>query len=177
MSGLFDIEHEERRARDTMMLRDELPNPTPEQGAQLRAMGFAFGRFDPGNGAIHATAPRGWHKEADGARHRVFHIMDERGIRRVSVFWKAPHPFSREHGYGHIEILKPDGLRREWITDGEAVYRERKYFYVLTCDTCLMRVHGSIDAADALESAAYGQRIEAMVERGFRHADGCRVAR
>lgn len=56
---------------------------------EFEALGFRKGEPVPGDPLfVEATLPDGWRKEA-GEHSMGSHIVDERGVRRVSVFYKA----------------------------------------------------------------------------------------
>lgn len=56
---------------------------------EFEALGFRKGDPVPGDPLfVEATLPEGWRKEA-GQHSMGSHIVDERGVRRVSVFYKA----------------------------------------------------------------------------------------
>jgi hypothetical protein len=66
---------------------DRLPTDAP--WSELEALGFVRGAEVPGDAMFtEATLPAGWKREPSD--HSMWsHIVDERGIRRVSVFYKA----------------------------------------------------------------------------------------
>src|SRR5206468_1980936 len=66
-----------------------LPTDTKGRDGDFAALGFVFGEPDETDPMFRpATLPEGWHKE--GSDHAMWsRVVDERGLRRVAVFYKA----------------------------------------------------------------------------------------
>jgi hypothetical protein len=82
------IEQSEARGQRELLASEVLPTDTRDEAAFL-ALGFTFGGPVEGDEMFRAaTLPTGWKRE--GSNHAMWsYIVDERGIRRVSVFYKA----------------------------------------------------------------------------------------
>lgn len=80
------IEEMEAAGQQQLLHSDRLP--TNAHG-DFEALGFTFGDPDPNDPLFRpATLPAGWTREgSDHAMHS--YLLDERGIRRVDVFYKA----------------------------------------------------------------------------------------
>lgn len=76
-----------------------LPVDTMGTDDQFEALGFVFGEPDPSDPLFRpAQLPQGWRKE--GSDHSMgSYVLDERGVRRVSVFYKAAYYDRRAHMY------------------------------------------------------------------------------
>jgi len=76
---------------------------TGDQWPKLEALGIVRGEPVSGDPLfIHATLPEGWKKE--GSDHAMgSYLVDTRGVRRVSIFYKAAF-YDRS---AHISIIRP----------------------------------------------------------------------
>lgn len=83
------IEASERRGQQEVLHSDRLPSRSGGDEAALIALGFTFGEPDREDPLFRpATLPTGWKRE--GSSHAMWsYIVDERGIRRVGVGYKA----------------------------------------------------------------------------------------
>lgn len=83
------IEASERRGQQELVASESLPTDTRGDDAAFLALGFTFGEPDADDPIFRpATLPTGWKREASD--HSMWsHIVDERGIRRASIFYKA----------------------------------------------------------------------------------------
>ena len=96
MAGLLmglsgGIEASERRGQQQLVNSDRLPSDTRGKDAAFIALGFTFGEPDANDSLFRpATLPSGWKRE--GSDHAMWsYIVDERGIKRVGVFYKAAY--------------------------------------------------------------------------------------
>lgn len=84
------IEDQEARGQRELVSSTQLPTEVLyATDADLEALGFSFGPPDPSDPMFRdATLPVGWTKQ--GSAHAMWsYIVDERGLERVSVFYKA----------------------------------------------------------------------------------------
>lgn len=82
------IEAQEAQGGREMANATTLPAEMRPGRAEFEALGFTFGEPVKGDDLfVHATLPEGWERQAHSALWT--HIMDERGIRRVVMFYKA----------------------------------------------------------------------------------------
>lgn len=82
------IEEQERNGQAELLNSTTLPTDG-SNSPELAALGFVFGDEVPGDPMFRqATLPEGWTREgSDHAMHS--YVCDERGVRRVNVFYKA----------------------------------------------------------------------------------------
>ena len=82
------IEAQESQGQRELVNSTRLPTDSRDED-ELLALGFSFGEPDPHDPMFRdATLPEGWRKE--GSDHAMWsYILDERGARRVAVFYKA----------------------------------------------------------------------------------------
>lgn len=109
----------------------------PKDGdwAALEKLGFVRGE-ESGDLFYECTLPKGWKKE--GSDHNMWsYVFDERGLRRVSVFYKAAFygrsaHFSIKESRFHVsydyETLKLNGERGYFVCDGSLKDRVVKRF-------------------------------------------------
>lgn len=92
----------------------ELPYEGPWN--ELEALGFTRGEPVEGDGLfIHATLPEGWRKEPTD--HSMWSkVVDERGIERVSIFYKAA--FYDRRAFCRIDQIGPRVVRDALYGDG-----------------------------------------------------------
>jgi hypothetical protein len=83
------IEGMERQGQQELLQSTTLPTDTGGQDDELIALGFTFGEKVPGDDLFRqATLPGGWTREgSDHAMHS--YILDQRGVKRASMFYKA----------------------------------------------------------------------------------------
>jgi hypothetical protein len=85
------IEAQEAAGQRELVHSDRLPTDTGYSctDADFEALGFTFGPPDPDDPMFRpATLPAGWSRKGSG--HSMWsHIVDERGLDRVSIFYKA----------------------------------------------------------------------------------------
>lgn len=121
--------------------------PTEREGDFL-SLGFTFSPPDPNDPLFcQATLPTGWTRQADS--HSMWsHIVDERGINRVSIFYKAAfydrRAFARVEDVGarfaadfiHYQSNPdyiPGNYNLPWdilTSDEQEAYKERLYQYL-----------------------------------------------
>ncbi|MET9122960.1 hypothetical protein [Streptomyces sp. NPDC004528] len=85
------IEEQERAGQAQLVASEQLPTEmhSDEARADFEALGFVFGDVTPGDPLFRAaTLPQGWKRES-GDHPMWSYIVDERGRRRVSIFYKA----------------------------------------------------------------------------------------
>ena len=82
------IEAQEARGQRELVASTKLPTDCRDDEPMI-ALGFTFGPADEGDPMFRdATLPEGWRRR--GSDHAMWsHIIDERGIKRVSIFYKA----------------------------------------------------------------------------------------
>ncbi|HET6636794.1 MAG TPA: hypothetical protein VFH77_17385 [Streptomyces sp.] len=92
------IEEQEKAGQAQVVNSDQLPtNLYGQSEADFEALGFTFGDLDPSDPLFRpATLPDGWKREASDVDMWSY-IVDERGRRRVSVFYKAAFYDRRAH--------------------------------------------------------------------------------
>lgn len=94
------IEASERRGQEELVANDEfLPFDKQGGAAAFEALGFSFGALKEGDSLFqHATLPVGWTRKATD--HAMWSdIVDERGLRRVGIFYKAAFYDRAAHMY------------------------------------------------------------------------------
>jgi hypothetical protein len=121
----------ERSGQVQLVNSSRLPTERYGSDEDWRALGFTFGPPDPADSLFcDATLPPGWSKAA-GEHSMGSYICDERGIQRVSVFYKAAfydrkasmsllnvgYDLASKVAYGDGEVVLP----AEWslLTDAE----------------------------------------------------------
>lgn len=85
------IEDMEARGQQQLVHSDLLPTDLGLDGdkAKFEALGFTFGDVVADDPLFqHATLPDGWTRQASD-HAMMSHLLDERGVKRVSVFYKA----------------------------------------------------------------------------------------
>lgn len=82
---------QERQGQAQVLASTTLPTDTRGRDAEFEALGFTFGEPVSGDPLFReATLPAGWsRKGTDHSMHSV--IVDERGIARVNIFYKAAY--------------------------------------------------------------------------------------
>lgn len=82
------IEAQERRGQTELVNSDMLPTDCGKR-ADYEALGFSFGEKVEGDPVFQkATLPAGWKRQ--GSDHDMWsYIVDERGLKRVAIFYKA----------------------------------------------------------------------------------------
>ncbi len=84
------IEAQEKAGQQELVQSDKLPTEILYSSQEdFEALGFVFGEEVKGDPLFrHATLPEGWKREASD--HDMWsYIVDENGVRRVSIFYKA----------------------------------------------------------------------------------------
>ncbi len=164
------IEAIERRGRDDMMRAASLPML---DDAALRAAVLAMGFCLPGsaqNGEELAFEPVGWTKVAHPTDHRRYWFLDQHGVRRLEVFWKAaPH----EPSHGDVTVLPQDGMAYMAPRDEER-FEKRVESHGLRCRRCNLAnvtAHDHFTIRDRPRAVAVAwMRLEGWAER---HAKLC----
>lgn len=89
IGGSGAIEAQEAQGQRELLQATTLPSDTRGRDTEFEALGFKFGDVVPNDRLFRETTlPAGWSKQGtDHAMHT--RIVDERGIERVSVFYKA----------------------------------------------------------------------------------------
>lgn len=124
------IEEQERNGQAELLNSTVLPTAGSEDPRFLE-LGFTFGDLVAGDPLFReATLPAGWARE--GSSHSMgSYVVDERGIQRVSVFYKAAfydrkadmhlvnvgRQISSKVIYGDDEVSIPDCLTDEELAD------------------------------------------------------------
>jgi len=131
---MINIEANERRERDDMIARGEIPAPDAETLPRLEALGV---RCHDIGVIAHVTLPARWSPEADPLDHRRWFLLDERGIRRVACFWKAAGLFDSGPGRGSIALMEADLLIRRWEgRDSAHFFQTQNLRLTLSCVRC-----------------------------------------
>lgn len=83
------IERSEAAGQRELLVSDVLPVDAHGDDEKMVALGFTFGAVVEGDPIFRAaTLPDGWKRE--GSDHAMWsYIVDERGIKRVGIFYKA----------------------------------------------------------------------------------------
>lgn len=83
------IEAQERRGQQELLQATTLPTDTSGRDAEFEALGFEFGAQVNGDPLFReAKLPAGWSRA--GTEHAMWsQIVDERGLERVGIFYKA----------------------------------------------------------------------------------------
>lgn len=135
MGGQEYLAHVEQRGQDELVASSLLPARARgldnDGWREFEELGFVRGEQVPGDELfVRAELPAGWRRE--GSEHAMWsHIVDERGIKRVAVFYKAACYDRR----AHMHICRPGAelssdiiygsdpvaLPQQWalLTDGE----------------------------------------------------------
>jgi len=106
------IEEQEAAGMAELLASTSLPSSMSPGQAAFEDLGFTFGDiFDGDPLFVHATLPAGWARKAsDDAR--CSYIVDERGMARVSIFYKAAF-YDRK---ADMHLVNPGrSLATEWI--------------------------------------------------------------
>jgi hypothetical protein len=106
---------QERQGTNELLTSAYLPTDTGGSDEEFRALGFVFGDLAPADPLFRLTEiPEGWRRQtAADADARGVVVVDERGITRVSVFYKAAF-----YDRGASMHLVPVG---RWVAE-EAIY-------------------------------------------------------
>ena len=129
----------------------------PRDGVTLESLGFVKGDPVPGDEMfVHATLPPGWARE--GSDHAMWsYITDERGVRRVSIFYKAAF-YDRS---AHASIERPGYAFTTEAIYGDGPAKLPEPWDVLTAEE---RADFRAGLTDYLDRAAehpsiYGDRV------------------
>lgn len=156
LGGSAAIYAQEAQGQREVMQATTLPSDTRGRDAEFEALGFKFGAVVDGDPLFRETSlPDGWSKQGtDHSMHTV--IVDERGIARVSIFYKAAS-YDRRADMSVLNVGYR--LATEWIYGDE--------------ELDLNPLFTETELADAREQA------ESYVERAKVHPDiyGDRVPR
>src|SRR5262245_10694052 len=99
------IEAQEAQGQREMVASTVLPTEVNfrESDADYEALGFTFGEVVAGDPLFRqATLPEGWSRK--GSDHAMWsYVVDERGIERVGVFYKAAF-YDRKAGLNIINV-------------------------------------------------------------------------
>ena len=165
---LIDIEENERRELLALMGRDELPTPDDATRAALLVAGARLGPTAPGCHLVDAVLPPGWTK-SPAEVPRAFWILDAARARRFRVWWKAPHTFALEPGYGGVSVAKQtDGLARSWSADDSfEVIAEHKRLFRIECTKCRKRCDFWLSLLVERDDPQARARVEQMAEHAF----------
>lgn len=124
--------------------------PTEAPIAALEALGFVFGPVDSGDPMFRpAQLPAGWRKE--GSDHDMWsYVLDEKGRKRVSIFYKAAFYDRR----AHASLVHPTAPLSELIY-GDAEPTSIELDELLTADVAREYLKGELASSTrALESYA-----------------------
>lgn len=134
----FAIENQEAQGKHDLLRSQSLPT---DRRGDFEALGFTFGEVNPKDPIFQqATLPEGWTKDGSGGGSYWSYLLDERGIQRVAIFYKAAfydraatatvvnvgYDVARKFIYGDDETFTPSPL----LTDSEreqAVAEARRY--------------------------------------------------
>ena len=107
---------QERQGQAQVLASTTLPTDTRGRDAEFEALGFTFGAPAAGDPLFReATLPEGWsRKGTDHSMHSV--IVDERGIDRVGIFYKAAF-YDRKASLTLLSV--PFRFITEWIYGDE----------------------------------------------------------
>ena len=110
------IEAQERQGQAQVLQSTTLPTDTRGRDADFEALGFTFGAQIPGDPLFReATLPPGWgRKGTDHSMHSV--ILDERGIARVNIFYKAAY-YDRKADMSILNVAYR--FETEWVYGDE----------------------------------------------------------
>lgn len=119
------IEASEARGQAELVWSSVLPVEMGDQRAAFEALGFRFGAPVDGDPLfIHAELPPGWSK-APSDHDMWSHVLDEKGRKRVALFYKAAF-YDRRASMSLVsrysiecEYSKPSyDIARVWVVDG-----------------------------------------------------------
>lgn len=112
------IEASERQGQAQIVASTQLPAKTQDPREAFEAFGFKFGKLTPGDPMfLSATLPDGWEKR--GSDHAMWsYIHDEKGRRRVAVFYKAAF-YDRE---AFMRLTPRYCVRTEWLAQWTSFY-------------------------------------------------------
>jgi len=134
----FAIESQEMLGKHDLLRSQALP--TSRRG-DFEGLGFTFGEVNPQDPIFQqATLPEGWTKDGSSGGSYWSYLVDERGIQRVAIFYKAAFYDRSAHAsvinvgydvaskfiYGDDETFVPNPL----LTDSEreeGVLEARRY--------------------------------------------------
>lgn len=149
------IEAQERQGQREVLASTTLPadlNGASREG--FETLGFRFGDAIPGDPLFQeASLPAGWRRE--GSKHAMWsYIVDERGLRRVAVFYKAAF-YDRK---AHMNLVNVG-----YDIASSFIYGDQATFALRPDLTDSERAGAHAAAADYLESAErhptiYGDR-------------------
>lgn len=144
------IQEMEAAGQSQFVNSDRMPVDAPID--KLEALGFTFGKPDPTDPLFRpATLPAGWSRQ--GSDHDMWsHIVDDKGRRRVSVFYKAAY-YDRS---AHASIVSPAAAL------ADAMYAAAEPTAV-TIDDLLTADIARAYLDDALTAASLG--VRPMAER------------
>lgn len=107
---------QERQGQAQVLASTTLPTETRGRDAEFEALGFTFGAPVSGDPLFReATLPAGWsRKGTDHSMHSV--IVDERGIDRVNIFYKAAY-YDRKADMSILNVAYR--FETEWVYGDE----------------------------------------------------------
>lgn len=146
------IEAQEKRGQQALVASTNMPKELHPGREAFEALGFTFGQ-DVDDIFVSATLPAGWTRAATG--HSMHSdILDERGRKRVGVFYKAAFYDRRAHAHliSRFQVTKlypdtdqaidADAMLPTIVTDaGEEIHRVGESRYL-----------GDWEAGDGLEA-------------------------
>lgn len=135
---------DERHGQQQLLQSTTLPTKCYSKDEKFVALGFTLGEPLASDPLFReATLPTGWHRE--GSEHALWsYIVDERGIKRVAIFYKAApwdrDAFMRLTSVGHdivataifgaevpsVRSLKLDKLAKEELDEVHAAVAEQR---------------------------------------------------
>jgi len=146
------IEGMEAAGAQQVLTSDQIPTDAPWD--DLTALGFVKGEPVAGDDLFtHVTLPAGWTRAGTGHSMHT-HILDERGVRRVGIFYKAA--FYDRRADAHM-INVPTQLARE-IVDGDGPITLPEAWPSLTADEregVIEKLHGHIATLRELSLQAH----------------------
>jgi hypothetical protein len=114
--GAVNIPAQEKRGQQELVNSHVLPSDMHTPVADFLALGFTFGEYVPGDPIFRvATLPHGWRREA--SEHDMWsYLVDERGVQRVAVFYKAAY-YDRNAHMRLINVGRELASRAVWGDD------------------------------------------------------------
>jgi hypothetical protein len=164
------VEAQEARGQRQFVSSDRMPTELRGERGEWEALGFVLGDPDPDDPLfMPATLPEGWKRQA--AAHCMWsYLLDQRGRRRVAVFYKAA--FYDRHAWAHLTSVSsyvsecvgegtPVVADDSWATP--AAVRAAVAEHTADCDRRIDLWSGK-DAAEVTRLRAERRRYEAVID-------------
>ena len=149
----FAIENQEAQGKHDLLRSQSLPT---DRRGDFEGLGFTFGEVNPQDPIFQqATLPEGWSKDGSSGGSYWSYLVDERGIRRVAIFYKAAF-YDRS---AHASVINVG-----YDVVNKFIYGDDKTFTPSPLLTDSEREQGVAEARRYLESAErfpdiYGERL------------------